>query len=73
MLKDIFFYPLAALIIGVMIFGALSFGDYEVLTPEDIRANGFTVEGPDLATLTAAPGPSTVNPLARIFSGVSTS
>ena len=56
MLKDIFFYPLAALIIGAMIFGALSFGDYEVLTPENIRANGFTVEGPDLATLTAAPG-----------------
>ena len=56
MLKDIFFYPLAALIIGAMIFAALSFGDYEVLTPESIRANGFTVEGPDLTTLTAAPG-----------------
>jgi len=56
MLKDIFFYPLAALIIGAMIYGALSIGDYEVLTPEKIRAQGYTVEGENLTTLTAAPG-----------------
>lgn len=56
MLKDIFFYPLAALIISAMVFGALSLGDYEVLSLEDIRAQGFTVEGQDLASLTASPG-----------------
>lgn len=56
MLKDIFFYPLAALIMGALVYGALSFADYEVLTPEIIRAQGFTVEGENLTTLTAAPG-----------------
>jgi len=56
MLKDIFFYPLALILTALLIGGAMSLGDYEVLTPEDIRAQGFTVEGSDLAALTAAPG-----------------
>jgi len=56
MLKDIFFYPLAIIIMAAMIFGALSLGNYETLSPQDIRAQGFTVQGPDLTTLTAAPG-----------------
>ncbi len=56
MLKDIFFYPLAALFIAIIISAALSFGDYEVLTPNQIRAQGFTVEGKNLAELTASPG-----------------
>lgn len=56
MLKDIFFYPLATLIIAAMIYVALSLGSNETLTPEDIRVQGFTAEGPDLTTLTAAPG-----------------
>lgn len=56
MLKDILFYPLALLIIAAMIFGALSLGSHEALSLDDIRMQGFTVEGPDFETLTAAPG-----------------
>ncbi|MEP1229238.1 MAG: hypothetical protein ABJG88_01040 [Litorimonas sp.] len=56
MLKDVFFYPLAGIIIALIIGGALSLGNHDVLTVNDIRQQGFTVEGPDLAGLTAAPG-----------------
>lgn len=56
MLKDIFFYPLAVFMIFCMIAVALSFGDGDVLTGEQIRAQGFTAQGQNLTKLTAAPG-----------------
>jgi len=56
MLKDIIFYPLAAILFAFIIGGALSFGDYEYLSPDQIRTEGFTAQGKALADLTASPG-----------------
>lgn len=56
MLKDRFFYPLAALIVAVMIGFALSFGDRVELTDCEIWASGYTMQGEDLGRLTAQPG-----------------
>ena len=40
MLKDRFFYPLAAIIVAAMILTALSFGDSADLSIDEIRASG---------------------------------
>lgn len=56
MLKDRFFYPLAAIIVAGMIFGALSFGEDPDLTVDKIRTSGYLMTGEDLVRLTAQPG-----------------
>ena len=56
MLKDRFFYPLAAIIVAVMITAALSFGESPDLTVEEIRTSGYLMSGEDLVRLTAQPG-----------------
>ena len=56
MLKDRFFYPLAAIIVVAMILAALSFGDSADLSIDEIRASGYRMSGEDLVRLTAQPG-----------------
>ena len=56
MLKDRFFYPLAAIIVAAMIAAALSFGEKSDLSVYGIRASGYLMSGEDLVRLTAQPG-----------------
>lgn len=56
MLKDRFFYPLAALIAVAMIGIALSFAQQVDLSDTMIWEEGYTMEGTDLSRLTAQPG-----------------
>jgi len=60
MLKDRFFYPLAALIVAIMIAVALSFGESVDLTECEIWTAGYEMKGEDLARLTAQPGTQAV-------------
>lgn len=60
MLKDRYFYPLAALIVAVIIGVALSFGDRVDLTDAEIWASGYVMQGEDLSRLTAQPGTQAV-------------
>ncbi len=60
MLKDRYFYPLAALIVAAMIAYALSLGERIDLTDREIWDNGYTMEGEDLARLTVQPGTQAV-------------
>ena len=60
MLKDRFFYPLAALIAFAMIGVALSFAAKVDLSDERIWREGYVMEGEDLARLTAQPGTQAV-------------
>lgn len=56
MLKDRYFYPLAAIIVAAMIVFALSLGERIDLTDREIWNNGYTMEGEELVRLTAQPG-----------------
>jgi len=56
MLKDRFFYPLAALIAVAMIAIALSFAQKVDLSDATIWKEGYVMEGTDLSRLTAQPG-----------------
>ena len=60
MLKDRFFYPLAALIVVAMVAVALSFGERIDLTDREIWNSGYTMTGEDLVRLTAQPGTQAV-------------
>ena len=60
MLKDRFFYPLAALIVVAMVAGALSFGERIDLSDREIWNTGYTMTGEDLVRLTAQPGTQAV-------------
>jgi len=60
MLKDRYFYPLAALIVAVIIAVSLSFGDRVDLTDCDVWTSGYLMEGEDLGRLTAQPGTQAV-------------
>lgn len=60
MLKDRFFYPLAAILVVVMIAAALSFGENSDLTVDQIRKEGYIMSGEDLVRLTAQPGTQAV-------------
>lgn len=60
MLKDRFFYPLAAVIVVAMVGFALSFGERVELTECEIWSSGYTMEGEDLVRLTAQPGTQAV-------------
>ena len=60
MLKDRYFYPLAALIVTAMVALALSFGERIDLTDRDIWTAGYTMSGEDLVRLTAQPGTQAV-------------
>ena len=54
MLRDLYFYPLAGLVIAAMIAFALSLGDYERPSDQQIRAQGYVLQGEDLTRLTAS-------------------
>lgn len=56
MLKDRFFYPLAALIVFGIVALALSFGDSIDLTDCEIWNKGYLMDGEELVRLTAQPG-----------------
>lgn len=60
MLKDLFFYPLAALIVVVIIAVCLSFGERIDFTDCEIWDKGYTMSGEDLVRLTAQPGTQAV-------------
>lgn len=60
MLKDRFFYPLAALLAAAMIFFAMSFGERIELTDKEIWDKGYVMKGEDLIRLTAQPGTQSV-------------
>lgn len=55
MLRDLFFYPLAILIVAGIIAAALTFDAQETLTDEEIMAQGYKLEGEPLLQLVAAP------------------
>lgn len=55
MLRDLYFYPLAILVIAAIIWAALSYGAQDKLTDEEIIAQGYEIEGEQLLQLTAAP------------------
>ena len=56
MLRDLYFYPLAALLIAGMIALALSFGGGEDMTDAEIVEMGWAMEGPALRNLSVSPG-----------------
>jgi len=56
MLKDRFFYPLAAIIALLMVIFAMSFADNPILTDDEIWKNGYVMSGEDLVRLAAQPG-----------------
>jgi len=60
MLKDRFFYPLAALIVAAMVVFALSFGIRVDLTECEIWTDGYAMSGGELVRLTAQPGTQSV-------------
>lgn len=60
MLKDRFFYPLAALIVFAMVALALSFGESVDFTECEIWDAGYTMSGEELVRLTAQPGTQAV-------------
>ncbi|OLF71745.1 hypothetical protein AWH62_11440 [Maricaulis sp. W15] len=55
-LPDWAFYPISAAAAAGMIAAAMSFGDTNHRTPEEIRAEGITFEGESLAALTVGNG-----------------
>jgi len=65
MLKDRYFYPLAAIIVAVMVYFALSFGTAEAPTDREIWEQGYVMKGEDLARLTSQPGTQSVFVAAR--------
>ncbi len=56
MLKDRFFYPLAAIIAVGMVIYAMSFGVRQDLTDCEIWENGYVMSGEDLTRLAVQPG-----------------
>jgi len=56
MLKDRFFYPLAALVTIAMVIFAMSFRVKVDLTDSEIWENGYVMAGEDLIRLAAQPG-----------------
>lgn len=56
MLKDRFFYPLAAIIAIGMVIYAMSFADTPDLSDCEIWKNGYVMSGEDLTRLAAQPG-----------------
>ncbi len=60
MLKDRYFYPLAALIVAAIIAVSLSFGDRIELTDCEVWTSGYLMEGEELVRLTAQPGTQAV-------------
>ena len=56
MLRDLYFYPLAVIIIGGMIAFALSFGGGEALSDNEIIEMGWSLDGPSLRNLNVSPG-----------------
>lgn len=60
MLKDRYFYPLAAAIVFAMVAIALSFGQRDDLTDIEIWENGYSMSGEELGQLTAQPGTQAV-------------
>ncbi len=56
MLKDRFFYPLAALIAVAMVIFAMSFADTPDLSDCEIWKNGYLMSGEDFTRLAAQPG-----------------
>lgn len=55
-LPDWAFYPLAAIVAGSMVAGALAFGDATQRTPEQIRAEGLVYEGDTLNVIATGNG-----------------
>ncbi len=56
-MKDRFFYPLLVLVlVGILALALLPGTRHGNLSPEDISREGYTLSGPDLQKLTAAPG-----------------
>jgi len=55
-LPDWAFYPIASLLVGGMIFGALSGGDTTTRTPEDILENGVVYDDVMLNSITLGNG-----------------
>lgn len=60
MLRDAFFYPLAAVLIGGIVLLALSVGGEPPITDEDILNEGWRMSGSDLRGLTVSPGSGAV-------------
>lgn len=60
MLKDRFFYPLAALVVIAIVAVSLSFGARIDLTDREIWDAGYTMSDEDLVRLTAQPGTQAV-------------
>lgn len=56
MLRDLYFYPLAALFVLGMVAFALSFGGGEDVDEDYIVRTGWTMEGEALRNLTVSPG-----------------
>lgn len=56
MLRDLYFYPLAAALIAGMVAFALSFGGGDALSDEERIREGWTLEGEALRNLIASPG-----------------
>lgn len=56
MLRDRIFYPLAVLVIAGIIGLALSFGEGEAFSDNQIISDGWQISGPELNALTISPG-----------------
>jgi hypothetical protein len=56
MLRDRFFYPLAILVVAAIIGVALSFGEGDGFSDQQIIDEGWELSGPELNALTISPG-----------------
>ena len=62
-MRDLFFFPLAAVVIAGIIYFALNAGDeIETLTEADILREGYVMTGADFDSLTASPGTNFILP-----------
>ncbi len=56
MLRDLYFYPLAMLVIGGMVAFALSLSSYQPRSLSDVKEAGYVLEGEDLTKLITSAG-----------------
>jgi len=62
-MRDMFFFPLAALFVAGIIYFALNAGgEAETRSDAEVLQNGYVMSGPDFVALTASPGTNFIAP-----------
>lgn len=65
-MRDLYFFPLAALFVaGIIFFAVNAGGEAETRSDAEVLQHGYILSGPDFAALTASPGTNFVPPTAE--------